>query len=141
MAELKTQPNSSSVSDFLDALEDEQQKLDALVLVDMMKEESGTDPVMWGGSIIGFGDWHYVYSSGREGDWFEVGFSPRKGKLSVYLMNGFSQWPDLLNQLGPHKTGKSCLYIKRLADVDLTTLRVLVRQSIQSLRESQGLDT
>jgi len=115
MADLKTQPSSFSVEDFLNSVADVQQRADSFALVDIMREETGAEPVMWGGSIIGFGHYHYVYESGREGDWFLTGFSPRKGKISVYLMNGFSIVEELLGQLGPHKTGKSCLYIKRLA--------------------------
>ncbi|MGA1583761.1 MAG: DUF1801 domain-containing protein [Saprospiraceae bacterium] len=130
MADLKTQPSSFSVEDFLNSVADVQQRADSFALVDIMREETGEEPVMWGGSIIGFGHYHYVYESGREGDWFLTGFSPRKGKISVYLMNGFSKVEELLGQLGPHKTGKSCLYIKRLADIDESVLRQLIKLSV-----------
>lgn len=119
---------------YLNGIEDEQQRADSFALVRMMEEESGAPPVLWGGSIIGFGNWHYVYKSGREGDWFQTGFAPRKGKLSIYLMSGFSEHEHLLAELGPHKIGKGCLYIKRLEAVNKDVLRQLIRVSIESLK-------
>ena len=94
-----------------------------------MAEETGEPPRMWGASIVGFGSYHYAYASGREGDWMALGFSPRKANLTLYLMDGFGGYGELLDRLGKHSTGKSCLYIKRLSDVDVDVLREMVRRS------------
>ena len=118
MTALKTQPNDKSVEQFLQALDDEQKQADSFQILEWMEEITGEAPEIWGDSIVGFGSYHYKYESGREGDWFLTGFSPRKKQLSLYIMSGFSRYDELLGQLGKHKTGKSCLYIKRLADVD-----------------------
>jgi len=131
MAELKTRQNSASVTAFLGAIEDKQQRVDAKKLSKMMREATGSRARMWGTSIVGFGTYHYVYASGREGDWPIVGYSPRKQNLSVYIMSGFSGSEKLLAKLGKHKTGKSCLYIKRLADVDESVLRQLIDKSVK----------
>jgi hypothetical protein len=133
MADNKTKPTNVSVEAFLDGVTDAGKKADALVLIDMMRKATGKAPVMWGPSIIGFGSYHYRYESGREGDSPIVGFSPRKAALVLYIMTGFRAAEPLLAKLGKHTTGKSCLYVKRLADVDLGTLRQLVDQSVATV--------
>lgn len=136
MAELKTQPNDASVEAFLNRVADEKKREDCFTLLDMLKRVAGMDPKMWGDSIVGFGSYHYKYQSGREGDWFLTGFSPRKQNLTVYIMAGFDQFGELLDNLGKHSTGKGCLYIKRLADVDLVTLEALVKQSVEHIEKT-----
>ncbi|MFP4438788.1 MAG: DUF1801 domain-containing protein [Chloroflexaceae bacterium] len=136
MAELKTQPNEQSVTDFLNAVTDAQKHQDCATILELMQEVTGEQPRMWGGSIVGFGSYHYKYASGREGDWFLTGFSPRKQNLTLYIMAGFDAYDELLQRLGKHKLGKSCLYIKRLADIDLATLKDLVRQSVEHTRKT-----
>ncbi len=131
MAELKTRPTDQSVAAFLDAIPDAGRRQDALAIRDMMREVTGAEPRMWGGSIVGFGDYHYKYASGREGDWFRVGFSPRKQNLTLYLTYGYEQHADVLARLGKYKTGKACLYINRLRDVDMAALRELVERAAQ----------
>ena len=101
-----------------------------------MQRVTGEPPTMWGDSIVGFGSYHYVYDSGREGDWFLTGFSPRKRNLSLYIMAGFSDYDELMERLGKHKTGKSCLYVNRLSDIDLDVLEALVRQSVAHMRKA-----
>lgn len=130
MYELKTKINDADVAAFLNSVEDEKKRQDAFAMLDLIKEITGEEPKMWGGSIIGFGTYHYKYASGQEGDWFQTGFSPRKQNLTLYIMNGVEAYPDHLAQLGKHKIGKSCLYIKKLADVDLEVLRDMIRQSL-----------
>lgn len=124
--ENKTAPTSVDVTEFLATLDDEQQRYDSEVLVDMMAQVSGERPVMWGTSIIGFGTFHYTSKSGREGDWMRIGFSPRKGKLSLYITYDASQYDKELEAMGKHKIGKGCVYINRLADVDLGALRQVI---------------
>jgi hypothetical protein len=136
MAQLKTQKNDESAVDFLNSVEDERKSQDSFAILDMMSEATGEEPIMWGSSIVGFGSSHYKYASGREGDWFKTGFSPRKQSLTLYIMDGFSQHDDLLRQLGKYTTGKSCLYVKKLDDIDLPTLIKLVKQSVEYLAES-----
>jgi hypothetical protein len=126
MAENKTRPTDAGVADFLNTIEDERKRADSFALLAMMREATGQEPKMWGPAIVGFGDVHYRYESGREGDWFRVGFSPRKANLTLYLTEGFPRYEELLARLGKHTTGKSCLYIKRLADVDPAVLRELI---------------
>ena len=129
MSEPKTQPNSASVKQFIDAVEHPQRREDARALLQMMGEITGQKAMMWGGSIIGFGSYHFRYASGREGDWMRIGFSPRKSNISLYIMNGFNDYEALLQQLGKHKTGKSCLYINKLADIDRDVLAKLIERS------------
>lgn len=131
----KTQPSSTSVADFIASLADERRRAECNQLVDLMREESGQEPVLWGPAIIGFGQYHYRYESGREGDFMRVGFSPRKQTLSIYIIPGFEPYQAVLERLGKHKVGKSCLYIKRLDDVDTSALRELVRQSLADMNE------
>ena len=130
MSDLKTGKNDSNVIDFINGIEDEQKRRDCHEVMQIMKEVTGKEPEMWGNSIVGFGSYHYKYESGREGDWFLTGFSPRKQNLSLYIMAGFSQYESLLADLGKHKTGKSCLYIKRLQDVNLDILRKMIDSSV-----------
>jgi hypothetical protein len=129
MAALKTQRTDASVEDFLRGVADEKRREDGFAILELMKEVTGEEPAMWGPSIVGFGSYRYRYASGQEGEWPLVGFSPRKRNLTLYIMSGFDDYDDLLEGLGRFKTGKSCLYINRLSDVDEPTLRKLVRQS------------
>ncbi|UII32494.1 DUF1801 domain-containing protein [Fulvivirga ulvae] len=138
MAELKTKLNDESVEDFLNSIEDEQKKKDSFEVLNIMKQITGAEPKMWGSSIIGFGNYHYVYDSGREGDWFIAGFSPRTQALTLYIMAGFSRYDELMQKLGKYKTGKSCLYIKKLKDIDLEVLKELIRNSVEHMKEKYG---
>ncbi len=135
MAELKTKRNKQSVTTFIDSVEHDGRRRDAKAVLKLMKDITGEKAEMWGDAIVGFGTYHYVYDSGREGDWFLTGFSPRKTNLSLYIMAGFSRYDSLLKKLGKHKTGKSCLYINKLEDVDMDVLRVLIEQSVASVRK------
>ncbi len=134
MAELKTQKNDASVDSFIESIADETKREDARKLVELMGTITKQEPAMWGSSIIGFGSYDYQYESGREGTWFQVGFSPRKQQLTLYLMDGFSDYDRLLGELGKHSTGKSCLYIKKLADVDMSVLTKLIRESVKATK-------
>jgi len=131
MAELKTKETAESVHAFLDKIADADRREDCRKVVDIMRSVTKEEPKMWGGSIVGFGRYHYKYASGREGEWPITGFSPRKGDLTLYIMGGFDQFSDLMENLGKYKTAKSCLYIKKLSDVDLVILRKLVAQSVK----------
>ena len=133
MAELKTQENDSSVEAFL-ATVDEKRQADARAVVAMMQQATGKPPRMWGSSIIGFDRYAYTYASGRSGEWFQVGLSPRKRNLTLYIMPGFADYDGLLSRLGKHRTGKSCLYISRLSDVDQDVLRQLITDSVAAIR-------
>ena len=130
MAELKTKPNEQSVEAFFNSVEVEKKRQDCLTILEIMKQITKAEPQMWGTSMVGFGTYHYKYESGREGDWFVAGFSPRKQNLTLYIMAGFSRYDELLSKLGKFKTGKSCLYINKIADVDLPTLKELIKQSV-----------
>jgi hypothetical protein len=140
MAELKTKLTDASVEDFLDEIADERKRQDSYTILTMMQEVTGAKAKMWGDSIVGFGSYHYKYASGREADWMLVGFSPRKQNLTLYIMSGFEQYDQLLQRLGKHSTAKSCLYIKRLADVDLAVLRELVRLSVEHMVSTNSTD-
>jgi hypothetical protein len=137
LADLKTKQNDADVISFLSAQPDEQKKADSLALLKMMKTVTRTEPMMWGGSIVGFGK--YIFSSpktGRSGEWFMTGFSPRKQNLTVYFMTGFSNYGELMKKLGKYKiSGGSCLYINRLADVDIKVLKELVTVSWKYMKE------
>ena len=135
MAELKTKQNTASVTAFLGDVVDRQQRADAKKISAMMRTATGSRAKMWGTSIVGFGSYHYKYASGQEGDWPIVGFSPRKQNLSLYIMPGFGQFDNLMSKLGKHKTGRSCLYIKRLADVDEAVLEKLIGGSVKHMRQ------
>jgi len=128
VADLKTKPTAESVTAFINAVENETRKRDSKTLLAMMKRITGEKPKMWGPTIIGFGQYHYVYPTGREGDMLLVGFSPRKGNLSLYVL-GSPNDAELLKKLGKHKRGKSCLYINKLDDVDLDVLEELIDQA------------
>ena len=136
MVEPKTQPTKRSVDAFLKSIPDEQKRKDAFTLVDIMRKTTKAEPVMWGSNIVGFGTYRYKYASGREGDWPLTGFSPRKQNLTLYIMSGFEQCDELLKALGKFKTGKACLYVNRLDDIDLPTLRKLIKQSVQHMIET-----
>ena len=136
MAELKTRPNDQSVEYFLNQIGDENRRSDCLKILQLMQEITKSPPQMWGDSIIGFGTYHYKYRSGREGDWFLTGFSPRKQSLTLYIMSGFRRYQELMEKLGKYKTGKACLYINKLEDIDLKVLRKLITESINYLSAS-----
>ncbi|MCB9435028.1 MAG: DUF1801 domain-containing protein [Ardenticatenaceae bacterium] len=133
MSELKTQKHDGSVAAFLNSVENERKRSDSFTLLELMQEVTGAEAAMWGSSIVGFGSYHYTYASGREGDWFVAGFAPRKQNLTLYIMAGFDGYETLLARLGKHKTGKSCLYINKLADVDMAVLRELVQRSVDHM--------
>ena len=136
MAENKTQKTGASVEEFLASVESKTRREDGFRVLELMQEVTGLEPEMWGPSIVGFGDYHYRYESGREGDFFLTGFSPRKQSLSLYIMAGFDGCDGLLSRLGKHRKGAACLYINKLADVDMDVLRELVRQSFEHARAS-----
>ncbi len=131
MAEVKTKPTAASVAAFIGRVPHEERREDSLTLVRIMKQITKAEPKMWGPSIVGFGTHHYIYASGREGDWPLAAFSPRRQALTVYIMGGFPRYADLMAKLGKHERGKSCLYIKRLADVDLAVLKQLITESMR----------
>lgn len=133
MAEPKTKKSPASVDEFLALVEGADRRADAQAVCDLMREVTGAEPAMWGSSIVGFGQYHYVYASGREGDWPAVAFSPRKAALTLYLSEGFDDHRDLMARLGKHTTSKACLYLKRLSDVDQEALKELVEQSFRDL--------
>ena len=136
MAENKTQPTKVSVTDFINSIDDREKRSDARKVAAMMRRATGKRARMWGTSIVGFGTYHYKYASGREGDFFLTGFSPRKQALTVYIMAGFSRFDRLMKKLGKHKKGKSCLYVKRLADVDQGVLEQLINESVKFMRKN-----
>ena len=138
MAELKTKATDASVADFLNAVPDERQRADAQRLDAIMREETGEEPRLWGTSIVGYGQMHYKYASGREGDWMQVAFSPRKANLTLYFTSGFEGYDDLRGRLGKHTVGVGCVYIKRLSDVDEDVLRQMIRRSVAEVRAAQG---
>jgi hypothetical protein len=135
MPENKTQPTDQNVAQFLDAIPDEQRRKDCYTLVSMMSKAAGAEPRLWGSNIVGFGQYHYVYDSGREGDMLLTGFSPRKPALTLYLVGGLEQHEAFLAKLGKHKSGGGCLYIKKLADVHLPTLKKLIELSVKEARK------
>jgi hypothetical protein len=137
MAELKTQPTNDSVNDFLDTVTDEKRRNDCRTILDLMAEATQAAPQMWGSSIVGFGRYHYKGKSGREGEWMVMGFSPRKSDLTLYLLTGFEDFPELMEQLGKYKTGKSCLYIKKLEDVDVSVLRKLLDRCVAGMADKR----
>ena len=134
MAELKTKVNNASVDKFIKGIKDEQVRKDCIQITDIMKKATKAEPRMWGTSIVGFGIYHYKYASGREGDWFLAGFSPRKQNLTLYIMSGFDEYDSLMKKLGKHTIGKSCLYIKKLEDVDMQVLKELVAKSVKHMQ-------
>ena len=139
MAENKTIKTGASAADFIAGVENKRRREDGFALLEMMRGITGLEPEMWGPSIIGFGDCHYKYESGREGDMFLIGFSPRKRSLSLYIMGDFAERDALLRRLGKHRQSVSCLYINKLADVDMDVLRELARRSYESAKEGGGV--
>ncbi len=135
MAENKTTPNDQNVEQFLNAVADERKRKDSFTILELMKQVTGLEPRMWGSSIVGFGSYHYKYESGREGDMILVGFSPRKQNLTIYNMGSVEQHEDLLKKLGKYTTGKGCLYIKRLDDIDLPMLKRLIEESFKHAKQ------
>jgi hypothetical protein len=135
MPENKTKPTDTSVAAFLAAMPDEQRRQDCQTLVSLMSKATGSEARLWGSNIVGFGQYHYVYESGREGDMFLTGFSPRKPALVLYGMGGVDQREALLEKLGKYKTGKGCLYIKKLEDVHLPTLKKLIEQGVKEAKK------
>jgi hypothetical protein len=138
MAEPKTKKNTASVKGFLDAISDKQQRTDSIAIVELMQVATKEEPKMWGTSIIGFGSYHYKYDSGREGDAPLLGFSPRKANLTFYLGLGSGDRSKLLGTIGKHKTGKGCLYINKLEDIDVKVLKQLVQESIRDMRKNHS---
>lgn len=138
MAELKTKRNKGDVDAFLNNVSDERKREDSFAILDLMRQATEKEPEMWGDSIVGFGSYHYKYKSGREGDWFLTGFSPRKQNLTLYIMSGFDDYDQLLSKLGKHSTGKSCLYIKKIEDVDVNVLKELVQKSVKHMERSNS---
>jgi len=136
MAELKTKRNKGDVEAFLNSVADEKKRQDSFTILELMKKVTGKEPAMWGDSIIGFGNYHYKYASGREGDWFLTGFSPRVQNLTLYIMAGFDEYNQLLGKLGKHSTGKSCLYIKKIEDIDINVLKELVKRSVEHMERT-----
>jgi len=134
MAELKTRETKESVAKFIKSIPDEKRRQECATVMKLMKEVTRSEPKMWGSSIVGFGDYRYKYASGREGDWFLAGFSPRKQNLTLYIM-GSSEYDELRAKLGKHASGKGCLYIKDLEGIHLPTLKTLVRKSVQYMKK------
>ena len=137
--ELKNKVNDADVIAFLESVDDPKRKEDSLAMLDIMSEITGEEPKMWGKSIVGFGSYHYVYASGQEGDWMAIGFSPRKQSLTLYIMSGFKAYDELMAKLGKYKTGNSCLYIKKLEDVDMNVLRKLIKGSFDWMTHGRSL--
>lgn len=135
MAELKTRENDADVGAFLAAIEDEQKRADCEAICAMMQRASGAPARMWGASIVGFGHYDYRYESGRTGTWMRIGFAPRKRDITLYIMPGFDDFDGLMARLGKHRTGKSCLYVKRLSDLDRDVLQTIVERSLDAMRE------
>jgi hypothetical protein len=127
----KTKPTDLSAYEFIESLTDEQRKQDSYAIAKMMKQITGDEPEIWGKNMIGFGEYHYKYPSGHEGNWFKTGFSPRKKEFSIYIMSGFEKYELLMKDLGKYRTGKSCLYIKKLSDIDEAVLKKLVKKSVE----------
>lgn len=135
MAELKTKENDSDVVEFLNEIDNEGRKNDCFKLLELFAQWTSETPKMWGQSIVGFGNYHYKYESGREGDWFLTGFSPRKQNLTIYIMEGFGKYDEIMKELGKYKVGSSCLYVKKLSDIDLDKLKLLVEKSVADMKK------
>jgi hypothetical protein len=138
MAENKTKPTKNSVMAFLNKIKDKQVRDDCFAILEMMQKVSNYEPVMWGSAIVGFGTYHYVYESGREGDMILIGFSPRKQNISIYLMGGLSKVEDELSKLGKHKTGRGCLYIKSLSDVNVQVLKKIFAKAFKEAQRKKA---
>ena len=133
----KTQQNDADVLGFINSVENRKRRGDSLIILDIMTEITGEKPIMWGDSIIGFGQYAYKYASGRQGEWFYTGFSPRKQNLTLYVMDGFKQRPELMDKLGKYKTSKACLYINKLEDVDEKVLRQIIKASAKYVKQNE----
>lgn len=140
MSDLKTQRNDGDVRAYLEAVANPRRREDSLVMLELMSEITGEPPAMWGSGIVGFGSYRYRYASGREGDWFLTGFAPRKQALTLYIMPGFDRYAALLAKLGKYKTGKSCLYVNKLDDVNLEALKTLIAASVKTMRRGSPGD-
>ena len=138
MSELKTRKNAASVEDFLNSVDHERRREDSFAILQLMREITGEEPSMWGANIIGFGTYHYKYASGREAEWFLTGFSPRVQNLTLYIMDGFDEYDELLGKLGKHSTGKSCLYVKRLENIDLDVLKEMIEKSVAHMQATNA---
>ena len=138
MAELKTRPTGASVENFLASVKNETRRTDAHAVLDLMQRVTGEEPTIWGTSIVGFGTYRYTNTQGKDFEWFLTGFSPRKSNLVCYIMPGYGAFDEVMERLGKHKTGKACLYINKLADVDMAVLEELVDKSVASMRERYG---
>jgi len=132
----KTQPTVSSVHQFIENIDNDQRRADCFELLKMMEDSVGCPPKMWGKTMVGFGTYHYKYKSGREGDFFLSGFSPRKAALTIYIMAGFDAYPNIMEKLGRYKTGQSCLYVKKLDDIDRSALKDLMVKSVEYMRKT-----
>jgi hypothetical protein len=133
MSENKTRPTTQTAADFIAAVDHPTRRADAVVMDAMFQDITGWKPLMWGPSMVGYGSYHYTYDSGRSGDFLATGFSPRKANMSIYIMPGYADFSDILARLGKHKIGKSCLYVNKLADIDLNVLQDLVRAGLEDL--------
>jgi len=138
LPELKTKASNDSVREFLHGIADARLRADCAAVSKLMRQATKARAKMWGSSIVGFGNYHYTYASGRQGDWFLTGFSPRKQSLTLYIMPGFKRYAGLLATLGKFKTAKSCLYIKNLEQIDLPTLSKLINQSVKDMVKAHG---
>ena len=137
MAELKTKKNEASAEAFINTVADEQKRKDAFAIFEMMKQATKMEPKMWGGSIIGFGEVHYKYESGHQGDICMIGFSPRKQNFALYLMTGLEPYKEEFKKLGKYKTGKGCLYINKLSDVDSLVLKNMLKKAVQLTKQKK----
>ena len=135
MSDLKTKQNEKSVDEFIKKIEDLEKQKTSWQILEIIKEISGKEPKMWGDSIIGFGKYHYKYATGREGDWMRIAFSPRKQNFSIYIMDGFDNHSELMEKLGKFKTGKSCLYINKLQDIDINILKEIMKESLFNMEK------
>jgi len=135
---MKTKPTDNDTVTFLNSLTNEKKRRDSFKIMELMQEITGAEPIMWGPSIIGFGSYHYKYASGREGDWFLTGFSPRKQAITLYLNYGFAENETLITKLGKYKTGKACLYVKKIEDIDLDVLYKLIKQSVEHVAKTNA---
>lgn len=135
MAEVKTKPTKASVRKFIEAVPSDTKRRDSKALITLMQRLAGEKPVMWGPTMIGFGQYHYKYDSGHEGDCFRIGFSPRKAALTLYVMTGFERYPALMKRLGKYRAGKSCLYVNKLEDIDLGVLEQMIKVSLAEMKQ------
>jgi hypothetical protein len=138
MVELKTKPTDANVEAFIASVVDERKRNDSLIIMEMLRQVTGKPPKMWGNSIVGYGEYHYKYASGREGDWFVAGFSPRKQSITIYGIGGFDAHPALLARLGKYKLGVGCLYINKLQDVDQDVLRELMAAMVEGAKPNEA---